>query len=105
MITRRTKKSQKHKTNVAHVIINTVIRLEKRVWKTAAQRREVDAYDAFAKLVAFDAIMIFQSGMVSQPEYLATMHERTISRYELRNIRGLCPMHEPLSSTMKLWGP
>jgi hypothetical protein len=87
MITRRTKKSQKHKTNVAHVIINTVIRLEKRVWKTA-QRREVDA---FAKLVPSDAIMIFQSGIVSQPEYLATMHERTISRYELRNIRGFMP--------------
>ena len=87
MIPRRTKKSRKQKTNVAHVIINTVIRLEKRVWK-AAQRREIDA---FAKLVPSDAIMIFQSGIVPQPEYLATMHERTISRYELRNIRGFMP--------------
>ena len=87
MITRRTKKSQKQKSEVAHVIINTVIRLEKRVWKTA-QRREVDA---FAKLVPSDAIMIFQSGIVPQPEYLATMQERTISRYKLRNIRGFMP--------------
>lgn len=87
MIARRTKKSQKQKTEVAHVIINTVIRLEKRVWKTA-QRREVDA---FAKLVPSDAIMIFQSGIVPQPEYLATMQERTISRYKLRNIRGFMP--------------
>ena len=35
--------------------------------------------------------MIFQSGIVTQPEYLATMRERTISRYELRNIRGFMP--------------
>jgi hypothetical protein len=86
MTTRRTKKPQKPKVNAARVI-NTVIRLEKRVWKTA-QRRE---RNAFAKLVPSDAIMIFQSGIVSQPEYLATMHERTISDYELRNIRGFMP--------------
>jgi len=35
--------------------------------------------------------MIFQSGIVPQPEYLATMHQRTISRYELRNFRGFMP--------------
>ena len=90
MISRRTKKSQKHKTN-ARLIVNTVIRLEKRVWRVA-QRRQVDA---FAKLVPSDAIMIFQSGIVSQPEYLASMGERTISRYELRNFAALCPMQEP----------
>jgi len=87
MITRRAKKPQKQKTSVARGIINTVIRLEKRVWKTA-QRREANA---FAELVPSDAIMIFQSGIVPQPEYLATMQERTISRYELRNIRGFMP--------------
>jgi hypothetical protein len=87
MITRRNKKPQRQKTSVARGIINTVIRLEKRVWKTA-QRREANA---FAKLVPSDAIMIFQSGIVPQPEYLATMQERTISRYELRNIRGFMP--------------
>jgi hypothetical protein len=87
MITRRNKKPQRQKTSVARGIINTVIRLEKRVWKTA-QRREANA---FAELVPSDAIMIFQSGIVPQPEYLATMQERTISRYELRNIRGFMP--------------
>jgi len=87
MITRRAKKPQKLKTSVARGIINTVIGLEKRVWKTA-QRREANA---FAKLVPSDAIMIFQSGIVPQPEYLATMHKRTISRYKLRNIRGFMP--------------
>lgn len=87
MITRRTKKPQKQSASAARRIVNTVIRLEKRVWKTAQQREA----EAFAKLVPSDAIMIFQSGIVSQPEYLATMHERTISRYELRNIRGFMP--------------
>jgi hypothetical protein len=87
MITRRNKKPQRQKTSVARGIINTVIGLEKRVWKTA-QRREANA---FAKLVPSDAIMIFQSGIVPQPEYLATMHKRTISRYKLRNIRGFMP--------------
>ena len=83
----RSKKKRKSRANLARAIINSVIRLEKRVWKVA-QLREADA---FAELVASDAVMIFQSGIVSQPEYLATMHERTISRYELRNIRGFMP--------------
>ena len=69
------------------VIINTVIELEKRVWK-AAQDRDAKA---FKELVPSDAIMIFQSGIVLQPEYLATMNDRTISRYELRRIRGFMP--------------
>src|SRR4029077_14905328 len=75
------------KTNTARTIINSVIRLEKRVWKVAQLR---DA-DAFAELVPADAVMIFQSGIVSQPEYLATMNQRRISRYEIRNIRGYMP--------------
>jgi len=73
--------------NAACAIIKSVIRLEKLVWK-AAQRREADT---FAELVPSDAVMIFQPGIVPQPEYLATMHERTISRYELRNFRGFMP--------------
>jgi len=84
---RPSKKKQKRKTNTARAIIKAVIRLEKQVWKVA-QRREADA---FAQLVPSDAVMIFQSGIVSQTEYLATMHKRTISRYELRNIRGFMP--------------
>jgi hypothetical protein len=84
---RRSKNKRKPKTNTARTIINSVIRLEKRVWKVAQLR---DA-DAFAELVPSDAVMIFQSGIVSQPEYLATMDQRTISRYEIRNIRGYMP--------------
>ena len=67
--------------------MNKLIRLEKRVWKTAQKR---DA-DRFRQLVPADAIMIFQSGVMPQPEYLATMNERTISRYELRRFRGFMP--------------
>ena len=84
---RRSKKKRRSKANAVRATINSVIRLEKRVWKVA-QRREAEA---FAQLVPSDAVMIFQSGIVTQPEYLATMHERTISRYELRNIQGFMP--------------
>jgi hypothetical protein len=83
----RSKNKRKSKANTARTIINSVIRLEKRVWKVA-QLRDVDA---FAELVPSDAVMIFQSGILSQPEYLATMDQRTISSYELRNIRGYMP--------------
>jgi Domain of unknown function (DUF4440) len=83
----RPKNKRKSKTNAARTIIHSVIRLEKRVWKVAQLR---DA-EAFAELVPSDAVMIFQSGIMSQPEYLATMDQRTISNYELRNIRGYMP--------------
>jgi hypothetical protein len=68
-------------------IIAAVVRLEKRVW-TAAQERNAKQ---FKELVPADAMMIFQSGIVLQPEYLATMNERTISHYELRRIDGFMP--------------
>ena len=84
---RWSKKKRTSKANVTRAIINSVIRLEKRVWQVAQLREP----DAFAKLVPSDAVMIFQSGIVSQPEYLATMDQRTISGYELRNIRGFMP--------------
>jgi hypothetical protein len=87
LMSRGTKKPQKLKRDLERAIINHIIRLERRVWKTA-QRREADA---FAKLVPSDAIMIFQSGIVPQPEYLAGMSERTISRYQLGNVRGFMP--------------
>lgn len=80
-------KSIRCNADPANVIINAIIRLEKKVWKVA-QKRETHA---FKELVPSDAIMIFQSGIVPQPEYLATMNERTISRYELRNFRGFMP--------------
>ena len=67
--------------------IKTVITLEEQVWK-AAQERDVEG---FIRLVPADAVMIFQSGIVPQPDYVATMRERTISHYELRNMRGFMP--------------
>ena len=84
---RRSRKTQSSKANAARAIINSVIRLEKRVWQVA-QRRDADA---FAQLVPSDAVMIFQSGIMSQPEYLATMDVRTISRYKLRKLHGFMP--------------
>jgi len=45
--------------------IETVKRLEKRVWKVAQQRNAAE----FAKLVSADAVIIFQSGVILQPEY------------------------------------
>ena len=68
-------------------IIKFVIKLEERVWKAAQQRNA----GQFTKLVPADAVMIFQSGIVLQPEYLATINDRTISRYEIRGIRGFMP--------------
>jgi hypothetical protein len=65
-------------------LIRKIIQLEKEVWKVAQDR---DA-KRFAELVPADAVMIFQSGILTQPEYLATMSTRTISRYEIRNVRG-----------------
>jgi hypothetical protein len=67
--------------------IETVIRLEKRVWEVAQQRNAAE----FKKLVPADAVMIFQSGIVLQPEYLATMNARTIYRYEIRDVRAFMP--------------
>ncbi len=84
---RHSKPTRKNKTNSERAIVNKVIRLERRVWKTAQER---DA-DRFRQLVPADAIMIFRSGVVPQPEYLATMNERTISRYELHRFRGFMP--------------
>jgi hypothetical protein len=68
-------------------IIKKVIKLEKLVWKVAQER---DA-DAFQELVPADAVMIFQSGIMRQPDYLKTMKERTIAHYEFGPIRGFMP--------------
>lgn len=74
-------------TRDAEATIKTVIRLEEQVWKAAQQRD----FEGFSRLVPADAVMIFQSGIVSQPDYVATMPERTISHYEIRNLRGFMP--------------
>jgi hypothetical protein len=71
--------------SAAHrALVRKIIELEKEVWKVAQIR---DA-KRFAELVPADAVMIFQSGILTQAEYLATMSTRTISRYEIRNVRG-----------------
>jgi hypothetical protein len=84
---RRSARESSENSRSSASIIKSVIRLEERVWKTA-QDRDVRE---FKKLVPSDAVMIFQSGIVLQPEYLATMSERTISRYEIRGVRGFMP--------------
>lgn len=84
------KSESKNDRNPAHLtrrIINEVIRLEHRVWKAAQDRNA----RAFEMLVPADAVMIFQSGIVLQPEYLSTMNERTISRYEIGPVSGFMP--------------
>jgi hypothetical protein len=68
-------------------IVKKVIKLEKLVWKVAQER---DA-NAFRELVPADAIRIFQSGIMRQPDYLKTMKERTIVHYEFGPIRGFMP--------------
>lgn len=81
------KRKRSHSPRSKSDAIETVIRLEKRVWEIAQQRNAAE----FKKLVPADAVMIFQSGIVLQPEYLATMNARTISRYEIREIRAFMP--------------
>jgi hypothetical protein len=79
--------SKKPGRNVKAEIIKKVIKLEKQVWK-AAQKRNAKL---FQELVPADAIMIFQSGVTGQPEYVRTMNSRTISHYELGVMRGFMP--------------
>ena len=67
--------------------ISNVIELEKSVWK-AARARDVEA---FSRLVPADGVMIFQSGVVRQPEYLATMKLRTVSHAKLKDMQGFMP--------------
>jgi Domain of unknown function (DUF4440) len=80
-------KKGKGQSAADRALIRKIVELEKEVWKVAQDR---DA-KRFAELVPPDAVMIFQSGILTQPEYLATMNTRTISRYEIRNVRGFVP--------------
>jgi hypothetical protein len=68
-------------------VIRHVLEQEKRVWKAAQDR---DAKE-FKRLVPADAVMIFQSGMLRQPEYVKTMKSRTVSHTELQNMHGFMP--------------
>jgi hypothetical protein len=57
------------KSGDSSAAVRSVMVQEKLVW-TAAQERNAEE---FSKPVPVDALMIFQSGIFRQPEYLATM--------------------------------
>ena len=80
--TRKSGRSVSQKSAIQHVM-----KLEEQVWK-AAQERDAKR---FAELVPADAIMIFRSGMVRQPEYLAGMAGRTVGHSEIRGMHGFMP--------------
>ena len=84
---RRNSKPSAKSSREHDAIIEKVIKLEKLVWKVAQER---DA-NGFQELVPADAVMIFQSGIMRQPDYLKTMKERTIAHYEFGPIRGFMP--------------
>ena len=77
--------------------IRKVMQLEEEVWKAAKER---DAR-AFAKLVPADALMIFRSGVVTQPEYLATMQGRTLEENKIEDVRGFMPNSKTVILTYK----
>lgn len=71
--------------------------LEKEVWRAA---REKDA-KAFAELVPADALMIFQSGMMTQPDYLATMKDRVLEENSIEDLQGFMPNSTTVILTYK----
>lgn len=81
----------------ATIQIRKVMQLEKQVWKAARNR---DAR-AFARLVPADALMIFQSGIVTQPAYLATMKQRTLEENTIEDLRGYMPNANTVILTYK----
>ena len=81
----------------AAIQIRKVIRLEKAVWK-AAQERDART---FAKLVPADALMIFRSGVVTQPEYLAKMQARTLEKNWIEDLHGFMPNSRTIILTYK----
>jgi hypothetical protein len=68
-------------------VIRHVTKQEERVWKAAEDRNA----KRFEELVPRDAIMIFRSGIVRQPEYLEGMAGRTVGRSEIRDMQGFMP--------------
>jgi hypothetical protein len=80
-------KKTSNRSATSEAIVRRVIEQEKQVWKAATER---DA-EAFRQLVADDGIMIFRSGIMRQPEYLATMNSRTVSHAKWRRMKGFMP--------------
>jgi Domain of unknown function (DUF4440) len=77
--------------------IRKVMSLEKEVWRAA---KEKDAR-AFAKLVPADALMIFQSGKMTQPDYLATMKDRVLEENSIEDLQGYMPNPSTVILTYK----
>ena len=75
------------KSKTSKAIVRHVIAQEKRIWRAAKER---DA-KVFRELVADDGIMIFRSGIVRQPEYLATMNSRTVGHSKWKRLKGFMP--------------
>lgn len=75
------------KSTASDAIIRHVIQQERLVWKAAQERNA----EAFHQLVPADGIMIFHSGIMSQPEYLATMKSRTVGHSKWRRMKGFMP--------------
>jgi hypothetical protein len=80
-------KKTSSKSTTGAAIVRHVIEQEKRVWKAATER---DA-KAFRQLVADDGLMIFRSGIMGQPEYLATMNSRAVSHAKWKRMKGFMP--------------
>ena len=70
-----------------NAVVRRVIEQEKLVWKAAKER---DA-EAFRRLVPEDGIMIFRSGIMRQPDYVATMKSRTVGHSKWRKMKGFMP--------------
>jgi hypothetical protein len=85
--TRTVPKPRSSNSVTSNRIVRHAIEQERRVWK-AAQARDAEA---FRQLVPADGIMIFQSGITRQPEYLATMNSRTVSHSKWRKMKGFMP--------------
>jgi hypothetical protein len=68
-------------------VIRHVTKQEERVWKAAEERNA----ERFEELVPRDAIMIFRSGIVRQPEYLEGMARRTVGHSEIRDMQSFMP--------------
>jgi hypothetical protein len=79
--------NQTNRSHSKRAIINAVIQLEKRVWK-AAQDRDADTFKTACTLGRDHDLSIWSD---TQPQYLASMSDRTISDYEPRHIRGFMP--------------
>jgi hypothetical protein len=75
------------RTPTGDAIVRHVIEQEKLVWE-AAEKRDAEA---FSRLVPPDGIMIFRSGIMRQPEYLATMKSRSVSHSKWRKMKGFMP--------------